>query len=309
MTNPFSSIPFMITGDKKAEVQKFGTKSVNRVNVLALLAIIPALLWLCTGYLAATQIFYLDKYAGLGIGVGLAAFIFLFDLVIIRSEKIGWVAGIRIMVALMIAAIGSFFLDTVIFGKDIEAYAITKHLETRKKEKGELNTDRMAIQKSFLDQMNGKTIYPPGYGPIAKRIEIEIIKAEMNTAKHDSLAQLETNILSNPEHPSYRTKLAELGLLSFSKRISTFFELKNDHPFILTIWILLLVVMVMLEAMPAIIKTWSRETAYELHLAHIELNAKSKMDRMREMERQWHELPEPKKNSRRHLMKVAGATA
>lgn len=265
MTNFFTSISYLITGDSKAELSKYDSGSRKRIQLLGMLVLIPTIIWFITGYLLMSCIFYASNALSVLAGTILALLIFFIDRSIILATK-GWFTIIfRFLLGTTIALLGSFFIDTIIFGQDIEAYAIEKYHLSQKASLESLNHAYDKASADYFGEMNGTAGSKlKGFGKITEAKEREKNKAD---DEHKALSQKiehELLVLNDPGHPDRKVMLSKLGLLSLSNRIVLFNELKKKDSYIFLIWLLIFGAMAFIEFLPVSIKSFSTPTSYEL---------------------------------------------
>lgn len=111
----------LILGENQNETKAWHSTTLNRAKAFAISIHLPVLIWLVIGYLLSTKIFGLSPYGGLAVSSLCGLVIFMIERLVIAAPKSLSVTLGRLVIALVVAIIGSAGFDLVMFEKEVEA--------------------------------------------------------------------------------------------------------------------------------------------------------------------------------------------
>jgi hypothetical protein len=94
-------------------------ESEKRIQLLAMSLLLPVLLWFITIFLVCTKLFHVSLLESIAYAMIVGLVIFIVERIVIMADG-DWKVGLaRFVLALCLAALGSFLLDEILFEQDI----------------------------------------------------------------------------------------------------------------------------------------------------------------------------------------------
>ena len=108
-----------IVGESPERATQFHISTVRRTTAFAIAIHIPVLLWALTGYVIASEIFHLSNILSAGTAVVCAGLVYLVERIVLATPKVWFVNISRLVIGLVISALGASTVDLVIFDREI----------------------------------------------------------------------------------------------------------------------------------------------------------------------------------------------
>ena len=267
MKNIVLKLSSLLLGETYDDLKRETTKSKQKVMLYGTLLIMIMLLWFINGYLITNQILNYPNKQAIIVGIISAFIVYTIELTIIRMSKVSILSTIiRLLMALIIAFIGSLSIDEIIFKADIEnQLKINSQKETlsipsviiSKNKIKSLDTQlkQLNISSSSLrDQMilESKT----GYGPKTKLIERQL----EDIINKSNLLQLESKKLSEFQKSELSSADSKTGII---KNLQAFINFNNNNIIGWFIWGVFFLFFLFIELMCLIYKFSSDITSFE----------------------------------------------
>ena len=267
MKNIVLKLSSLLLGETYDDLKGETTKSKQKVMLYGTLLIMIMLLWFINGYLITNQILNYPNKQAIIVGIISAFIVYTIELTIIRMSKVSILSTIiRLLMALIIAFIGSLSIDEIIFKADIEnQLKINSQKETLsipsviilKNKIKSLDTQlkQLNISSSSLrDQMilESKT----GYGPKTKLIERQL----EDIINKSNLLQFESKRLSEFQKSELSSADSKTGII---KNLQAFINFNNNNIIGWFIWGVFFLFFLFIELMCLIYKFSSDITSFE----------------------------------------------
>lgn len=298
-----------ITGDDYQMLKSETTPSRKKVLALAIAVFIPTIMWFITGFLMVYAVFNKPILSALFAGLIAATMIFIIEKLVVMSNGSYWLLCFRVLLAFLVAALGSVFLDEVIFTKDInQQLAINqdKMLNQKKEEVLLTYTDELMLKQSQADQKYnawqqslqaaeqeadgsaGSGI--KGVHAITKlKLEnaginqIDYIKA--NTNLED--LQIKIKDEQDKEAASVKAGFENNALL---QRIKAMFDLVKSDTYMMIFYLLVTAILFIMEFLVVVFKLTMGKTNYERKLELIEEIGQKRMEKVRQNDLKYFEV-------------------
>ncbi len=297
-----------LTGDDYNLVKVDTPESKKKVSALASVLLIPVSTWFIIGLSIGNIILGLSLLASLGIGMVTATIIFIVERVIIMSGSNKWLISLRLFIGLLVALLGSVFIDEVIFKDDIEQQVFLDKKEMIEREKANIHsTMALQIQQAELDVVTKHGLWSQSlddvkkeadgsggsgmrkYGPIAKiKNEISERQSDEYQKANNNLTKLQTELklqLTQTEN-SINQNISGHSILF---RIKSLFHLVLSDNWVLAIYLLFTALLFVLEFIVIIMKYSLPETSYEKRVKTMEVIQKRKLDMIVERQAKWYD--------------------
>jgi len=260
----------LITGDDYVQVSRESVKSQHKITTYGLIILMVMTLWFFNGYLLSHVILNYSIPVSLLVSVLSMLIVYVIETSIIKMSRINRMTQIvRLVLALLIAAIGSISIDEVIFKSDISVQLQKDNqkeilnspiINDYNKQLFQLKQNGDKIETNITD-MNSQMILESktGYGPKTKLIERQLIdlknQRDINNASLNALSQKINN------NNSTMLKNTENGII---KNIMGLVHYNNENPVGWVIWFVFFLLFLIIEALCIVIKSSSDLTAYEI---------------------------------------------
>jgi hypothetical protein len=293
----FQTLPYRLTGVNPEVLHNYDANSRNKVTLLGILILIPAIIWFFNGFLLTYKIMEVNVFIALITGSILFMLILVIERAIVLSTDVKWfVATMRFFLALVLSVLGSMVMDVCVFGKDID-YRLTA-LAHRDLESKVQNSYQVMEGKAtnVHNEVHGKGVTRiKGFAKAAQNLQNQYIDSKNDYVLQKSEFQKFKEIIKHPEHPEYEATMTNLGYNSYLKRIHVLHEMINEDSLMtLTFWLFLLLGLFM-ELLPLLIKIGTNKSAYELDVeAQAELLCARRL-RVLEQNRLYHKQSEAQK--------------
>jgi hypothetical protein len=268
MTNFFNTLPYRITGDNLAVLVKYDVTSQKKIIQLGYAALLPTLMWFATAFITSYIILGKSFLISLFVAVFCSAIILIVERTIVMSKKVSsWGIFFRSFLGILFAFIGSSMLDLIIYQDDID-YKIKSELLAKGESDVQAKSALVNTKSTELhNEMFGKGgTRMKGYDRASKSIEKQLtdLKAQRDLAS----ANFESakSIISDPSHPQYRSMMNTLGTNTIVYRHEKLFEILSESNFEITFYLIVLLIGILLEIIPLIIKLTSSTSQYEKDL-------------------------------------------
>ena len=267
MNNLFLKYSSLLLSESFDDLNKETTKSKQKIKLYGVILTMTMILWFLNGFLITTQI--LDYPINYAVIVGFISMfiVYTIELTIIRMSKINFISTfIRVIMALIIAFIGSLSIDEIIFNPDIEnqlkinsqnEYLNIPSVVHNNTQKNQLNFQLENTNNDISDLrtqmiLESKT----GYGPKTKLIERQSI--DLNQKKTQYQREISTLI-----HDQYNNLITNTEKTGIIKNIQAFIDFNNNNKIGWFIWAIFFVFFLLLELMCIIYKYSSDTTSFE----------------------------------------------
>lgn len=271
-----------MTGDDYHVVQQLNDPASNkRIQTLAMLLLLPMMVWFAAIMMITHGVFGQNWILSFVSGVAAASIILIVERSIIMSEGNRWTTAVRYALAFVLAMVGAFLIDEVLFAKDIDKRisqeAVTE-IRTRYNDEVVAQDALMTKAKQIFDarqtevnkEAEGTASGVKGAGPAtaAKRETAMLAKVDYDN---------ERAILSQLKSPERRAQLERdvdtaekevaenpnaYGLMY---RMRTLFDLILEEPVLAAFWAFITGLFFLVEILPVTIKTGTKKapTLYE----------------------------------------------
>lgn len=289
-----------ITGDNYQMLKSETTPSQKKVLALAITVFIPTMMWFITGFLMVYSVFEKPFVTAFLSGLVASMMIFIIEKLVVMSNGSKWLLAFRIILAFLVAAIGSVFLDEVIFEKDInQQMAINqdKMVAEKKKEvllayndedaamnqltqvKYEAWQQSLKLAETEADGSSGSGI--KGVHAITK---LKLANAGSNQkdylqAKTD-YENLRLHILAEQDKATSNV-IANFENKALLQRIKAMFDLVKSDKYMMVFYTLVTAILFTLEFLVVVFKITMGKTNYERRLELIEEIGQKRMERVR----------------------------
>jgi hypothetical protein len=290
-----------ITGDDYQMLKSETTPSRKKVIALAIAVFIPTLMWFITGFLMVYSVFEKPLVMALIAGFVAATMIFIIEKLVVMSTGSKLLVIFRLILAFLVAAIGSIFLDEVIFEKDItQQMAINRDKMVAEKknevllayndqdaamnklmqEKYEAWQQSLKIAESEADGSSGSGI--KGVHAITR---LKLANAATNQtdylqAKNDwENLKAEKTAEQDKATAGVITNFENKALL---QRIKAMFDLVKSDRYMMVFYILVTAILFTLEFLVVVFKVTMGKTNYERRLELIEEIGQRRMEKVRQ---------------------------
>ena len=267
MNNLFLKYSSLLLSESFDDLNKETTKSKQKIKLYGVILTMTMILWFLNGFLITTQI--LDYPINYAVIVGFISMfiVYTIELTIIRMSKINFISTfIRVIMALIIAFIGSLSIDEIIFKPDIEnqlkinsqnEYLNIPSVVHNNTQKNQLNFQLENTNNDISDLrtqmiLESKT----GYGPKTKLIERQLIDLNQKKTQY----QREISTLIHEQNNNLITNTEKTGII---KNIQAFIDFNNNNKIGWFIWAIFFVFFLLLELMCIIYKYSSDTTSFE----------------------------------------------
>lgn len=290
-----------VTGDDYQMLKTETTPSRKKVLALATAVFIPTIMWFITGFLMVYSVFDKPFLAALFAGLIAAIVIFIVEKLVVMSNGSNWLLAFRIVLAFLVAALGSAFLDEVIFAKDItQQMTINRdQLITEKKNQVQhaFNDEKLALDKTVQEkyatwQQSLKTAESEADGSSGSgikgvhaitRLKLDnavTIQQDYLLAKKE-LEGLQLRILTEQEKAAAQTQ-AGFENNALLQRIKAMFDLVKTDRYMMGFYILVTAILFVLEFLVVVFKVTMGKTNYERRLELIEEIGQKRMEKVRQ---------------------------
>lgn len=279
----------LITGDDYNLVSVETPASKKKISALATVLLIPVTTWFVIGFAIGKTILKLPTLNSFCIGICTASIIFIVERVIVMSGTNRWLVGLRIFMGLLIAILGSVFIDEVIFEKDIEQQVFIDRQELIESARGRVSAQYDAAivnakartadtyqqwfqaledAKQESDGSGGSGIR--GIHSIAKlKLDISRQLEENYVTAKSELSQLETKLEADLA-ATESSMIQNISGNSMLFRIKSLFKLVLSDNWIMAIYSLFTILLFIIEFIVIIMKYSLVETNYEIRVAAME---------------------------------------
>lgn len=290
-----------VTGDDYQMLKTETTPSRKKVLALATAVFIPTIMWFITGFLMVYSVFDKPFLAALFAGLIAAIVIFIVEKLVVMSNGSNWLLAFRIVLAFLVAALGSAFLDEVIFAKDItQQMTINRdQLITEKKNQVQhaFNDEKLALDKTVQEkyatwQQSLKTAESEADGSSGSgikgvhaitRLKLDNANSNQNDylqAKQE-LEDLQLLIVAEQEKAGKQVK-AGFENHALLQRIKAMFDLVKTDGYMMAFYILVTAILFVLEFLVVVFKVTMGKTNYERRLELIEEIGQKRMEKVRQ---------------------------
>ena len=290
-----------ITGDNYQMLKSETTPSRKKVIALAMAVFVPTLMWFITGFLMVYAVFEKPLHTAIFAGLLAAAMIFIIEKLVVMSSGSKWLVMFRVLLAFLVAALGSVFLDEVIFDKDIsQQMAINRdQLINRKKDQVQqsFNDEKVALEKTIQEkyaawQQSLQAAEREADGSAGSGIKgvhaITRLKLDnAGTIQQDyllakkELEDLQLRILTEQEKAAGQVK-AGFENNALLQRIKAMFDLVKTDGYMMAFYILVTSILFTLEFLVVVFKVTMGKTNYERRLELIEEIGQKRMEKVRQ---------------------------
>jgi hypothetical protein len=277
------------------------TPSRKKVLALAIAVFIPTIMWFITGFLMVYAVFEKSLLPALFAGFIAATMIFIIEKLVVMSQGSRWLVLFRVILAFLVAALGSVFLDEVIFAKDINqqlAMNQDKILDMKKEDVLLTFKDELILKQDLVDQKYNawqqslKTAEREADGSAGSGIkgvhaitklklanaginQIDYMKA--NTGLED--LQIKIKEKQDKEAASMKAGFENNAMLL---RIKAMFDLVKSDTYMMVFYLLVTAILFTMEFLVVVFKLTMGKTNYERRLELIEEIGQKRMEKVRQ---------------------------
>lgn len=290
-----------ITGDDYQMLKSETAPSRKKVTALAIAVFVPTLMWFITGFLMVYAVFEKPLITAIFAGLLAGTLIFIIEKLVVMSSGSKWLVAFRVMLAFLVAALGSAFLDEVIFAKDItQQMTINRdQLITEKKNQVQhaFNDEKLALDKTVQEkyaawQQSLKTAESEADGSSGSgikgvhaitRLKLDnavTIQQDYLLAKKE-LEDLQLRILTEQEKAAGQVK-AGFENNALLQRVKAMFNLVKTDGYMMGFYILITAILFTLEFLVVVFKVTMGKTNYERRLELIEEIGQRRMEKVRQ---------------------------
>lgn len=271
-----------ITGDDYNLVKNETPESKKKISMYAMIMILPVSLWMIMGFLIVTEIMKGTFAAAACTGAIAGLAIFIIERSIIMSKGRKWIFITRLILGLLISALGALVFDEIIFKNDVEKQlkvnkreyikeevskwteANNAMIDIQSHETGNYDSLQKAAQEIYLQEINGTGgTGRRGVDIVAK--EKYKIYTDIKTIYENEKLKLDSmrNNLESARN-EYALKLeseSDDGLLLH--RIKAMYDLIGKNTAMMIVCLIFSLVILIIELLVVIIKLSSDKTNYE----------------------------------------------
>ena len=262
----FQTLPYRLTGTNPQVLRNYDPNSRNKVTLLGILILIPAIIWFFNGFLLTYQIMQVNGFIALITGLILFTLILVIERAIVLTTDVKWpVATMRVLLALVLSVLGSMVMDVCVFGKDIN-YRLTALAQQDLEAKVQNSFQVMEGKATNVhNEVHGKGVTKiKGFAKAAQNLQNQYMDSKQDYALQKADYQKFKEIIKHPEHPEYEATMTNLGYNSYLKRIHVLHEMINEDSLMTATFWLFLSLGLFLELLPLAIKMGTNKSAYEL---------------------------------------------
>lgn len=287
----FTKYCCILTGDDFYRLQQFSDPQSNKkIQLLAMLMLLPMFVWGITIFFVCMSIFAQSFFPSLFSGIVSAVVIFIIERSIIMSQGGFWTKVIRFSMAFLLAMVGSFFMDEIIFEQDINQKIMemkNSRIELKTSEidndyKNEIKKQEEIIKQSKQDWNKRQTEVNDEAGGMAAsglKGAGSATKQKQKTAddskqeyleqqkKLDYLKSFEQQqILQQKKEKVAQQENEKTLKAGLMYRIDALIQLMKDSWIMLIFWAFLTGLFFLVEMLPVTIKLGEAKTLYEYHV-------------------------------------------
>ena len=315
---------YFITGDNPENLKGHSPESIRKIKILASVVLLPAIIWVMLGYCFGSSFLHMSFLPALVCGLVAGTVVFLVDrLIIMANSSSYWIKGARVILAIMVAVLGSIVADHVFFEEDINMMMST--IESEKANAAELavstkNSSRLdqlrdksdralrlaqLRESEFLKETDGTGgTGHRGVGEVAAEKKSAWSKADAEyqnaqRAYNDELDQVSAREIAASSMVS--ENFSDTALLT---QVRAMFRFLRENPVAFVIWGPFTLIMFILEILPLLIKSNMDDSAYETELKYLEEMRKRRVKLMRSEFEQQFKLESAYSESDRGAMRV-----
>lgn len=151
-----------LTGDDYYRVSQLNDPESNKkIQQLAGTMLLPMVLWIISVYLIMLKVFHVEWFLSLIGALCVGLILFIIERSIVLSTSVNWqTKSMRFTLALCLALVGSFFIDEVIFAKDIDNQLMVSG-EKKVMENAQAQKDKAQANNRKLDEDYENNVIKP----------------------------------------------------------------------------------------------------------------------------------------------------
>lgn len=287
----FTKTCCILTGDDYYRLEQFyDPQSNKKIQLYAMLILLPMLVWAIAIYSVAKGVFNTPWWVALISSVFASLIVLIIERSIVMSDsKIG-ATIVRYFLAFTLAAVGAFLVDEIIFAKDIDVYIAQQTNDRAKAEEikvqEQYQADKLGVAKQVEDarqewikrnnEVNAEAgglangLRGAGSATRAKRETAALAKKEYEAMQtklneFDSVTRLQR--LQDDKNKATEKVQASANSGGLMIRIGALFDLIWGNKIMLTFWLLLTFLFFLIEILPVTLKNNQNPTLYESHIA------------------------------------------
>lgn len=287
----FTKACCVLTGDDYFRLEQFyDPQSNKKIQLFAMLMLLPMLVWAIAIYSVARGVFETPWWVALISSVFASLIVLIIERSIVMSDsKIG-ATIVRYFLAFTLAAVGAFLVDEIIFAKDIDVHIAQQTNDKAKAEElkvqEQYNADKLAVAQQVEaarqewikrnNEVNAEAgglangLRGAGSATRAKRETAALAKKDyeaMQAKLYEFESVLRLQRLQNDKNKANEKVHANANSGGLMIRIGALFELIRSNSIMLTFWILLTFLFFLIEILPVTLKNNQNLTLYEYHIA------------------------------------------
>ncbi|MGC8866145.1 MAG: DUF4407 domain-containing protein [Bacteroidales bacterium] len=287
--NRFLKFACAITGDDFDLLVMEPVPSRRKVKLLALSVFLPTFIWAVSGFLLAQKILNLDLLTSIFISLGASLLIFSLERVIIMGPSKRIVRNMRIVLGIVIALLGAFVTDNVIFHNDLmgqlNEMKITAGNQAAAQIEQELKPERARLDSllalaynNWQSALAAAAAEADGTGGSGRKGVDAITRLKLSNAQRLEREYRDAREQRKHFDITKEAKIAEArlkaektyenpGLLTMIKTSVRFIF---SHWVVAIIYLLFLLLIGLIEIIPVTLKFYLDETSYEKKIAAME---------------------------------------
>lgn len=281
-------------------------ESRRKVHMLGTALLLPVFLWFFQGFFLASTILRLTTPQALLCGLGASIMIFGAErLILLSSSKSRWLVGVRVILGVATALVGSIIVDEILFHNDISnnmpGYIETKITEASTSVEEKFNPQVDSLRKEvdlkygvWMASVNEVKAEADGSGGSGKagvseitRTKLALTDIQKSNYEEAMLRQQEFKARYDSELGNIRDEFKKnFNPDSLLTRMNVMFALIGKSRTMLFWYLVFTIIFFIIEILVVLVKTFSQESNYERKLRLIEEVGRHRMDAMllRELE-------------------------
>lgn len=287
----FTKACCVLTGDDYYRLEQFyDPQSNKKIQLFAMLMLLPMLVWAIAIYSVATGVFETPWWVAIISSIFASLIVLIIERSIVMSDATRGANMVRILLALTLAAVGAFLVDEIIFAKDIDVYIAQQTNDKAKVEElkvqEQYNADKLAVAKQVEvarqewikrnNEVNAEAgglangLRGAGSATRAKRETAALAKKDYEAVQaklYEFESVLRLQRLQDDKNKANATVQEKANSGGLMIRIGALFELIMSDKIMIAFWGLLTFLFFLIEILPVTLKNNQKLTLYEYHIA------------------------------------------
>lgn len=278
-----TKVSCLITGDDFHVLKQLNDpKSNKRIQTLAMLVLLPMIVWFAAVLMITHSVFHANWLMSVIAGIVAAMIILIIERSIIMSVGNLFTTVIRYLLAIVLAFVGAFLIDEVMFSRDIDAEMVKRAGATiQESHDAEVKNQERIVSRALmklegrLDEVNdeaggakGTGIKGVGQATLAKRETAMLVK-ETYDRERLLLAQMTSperrNLLKQEIEAARKKVLDDPSSSGLMGRMKVLFQMIKNNTELFVFWAFFTALFFFVEILPVSVKYGGqkRPTLYE----------------------------------------------